>query len=39
MPAAFKTIGLLGRSHDEEFTQLLVDLLQLLHERGYEVIV
>jgi NAD+ kinase len=39
MPAAFKTIGLLGRSHDEEFTQLLADLLQLLHDRGYEVII
>lgn len=39
MPSPFKTIGVLGRSHDKDFAAALVDMLDMLGQRGHRVIV
>lgn len=39
MPSTFKTIGVLGRSHDADFTSALVAMLEMLTVRGHTLIV
>jgi NAD+ kinase len=39
MGTPFKTIGILGKSHDEDFGAVLVALLALLRQRGHQVVV
>ncbi|MDG0980738.1 MAG: NAD(+) kinase [Halieaceae bacterium] len=39
MPSPFKTIGVLGRSHDEDFASALVAMLEMLSARGHQLIV
>ncbi len=39
MPSPFKTIGVLGRSHDADFASALAAMLEMLGARGHQVIV
>lgn len=39
MPSPFKTIGVLGRSHDEDFASALMAMLEMLSARGHQLIV